>query len=228
MLLVNVDRRAFAVIVCGGKLQNTPYGFVQFVLVKIVALPSFGNKVGTVLRHFQVKTCFDTFNSVVSCAPVGDGRSVIPPLSAQDVGKQTFVFRAVHAVKFVVRTHHGMRTSFGNHAPKGFEINFSQRTLVNHAVRHKSAVLGIVGCKVFKTCSDAGTLHAVYVPYAHDACNKRVFAEILEVSSAQRTTFDVDARSKQQVLAFRASILGNCLGCVKRRIGIETTRQTRR
>ncbi len=161
--------------------------------------------------HFKVHTCLDAFGAVVNCAPVAHDDAFESPFVAKNIGEEAFVVAKVRSVEAVVGTHNGRGLFLFDDMLESGHIDFAQSALVNDGIDCHSYVFLVVCKIVFEGSADVFLLYAVNPRAAHTTCKERVFREVFEVSSAQRTSFDVYAGSENGRNAERLSLDGDSL-----------------
>ena len=62
--------------------------------------------------HFEVKPCFNAFNSLIHCSPVGHYIALEAPVAAENICEKPFILRCESAVNLVVGAHEGVWLSF--------------------------------------------------------------------------------------------------------------------
>ena len=156
--------------------------------------------------HFQIRTGLDCRHVIIRSAPVGDHKSVVIPVTAKDFLKQMHTLVGILAVDLVVGSHDRAWFRLINCHFKSGQIDLAQGALINDRVHRHAALLLGVDRKVLDTGIYSLALDALHVGSGHPARQIRVFREILEVSSAQRTSLDVHTGAEQNIDAHRLGL----------------------
>ncbi len=90
------------------------------------------------------------------------------------------------------------------------KIDFSKRTFVHDGIYAHTKVLLIVCAEMLDADAYAVLLYAVYVRGSHSSRKERILRKVLEVSSAERTSFDVYAGSQNRGNAERMRFFRKC------------------
>ena len=125
-------------------------------------------------------------HAVTDSAPVAHDIAFKAPLIAQDIRQQPSVLGGILTVDLVIRAHDGPGLGLFDRALKCRQIDFAQRALVDNRIARHAAVFLAVGSKMLDARADIPALHALNEGGRQFARQIGVFAEILEVSPAQR------------------------------------------
>ena len=157
--------------------------------------------------HFEVEAGLEGSHAVGRGHPVTDGQAFEAPFPTEDVLHEVAVFGAVLAVDLVVGHHDGPGLRLFDSDLKAAEIDFPECSLVDDGIRLVTEVFRAVACEVFDGRADAFGLDAVDVVRCQRTGQERVFRVVLEVSAAERRTFDADAGAQQDRQALCAAFV---------------------
>ena len=125
--------------------------------------------------------------------PVCGNHALESPFSAKDVFQKLFIFRSSVTVDHVVGAHDRPRIGFFYDNFKLFQINLTKGTFGYTGIAVLSVCLFVIGGKMFYGSADMLRLDTTYHTCCHLTCKQRIFGIILEVSSAQRISVNVDS-----------------------------------
>ena len=111
---------------------------------------------------------------IVGTAPVGDHKSLIAPLTAQDLFNQVHALIGIFAIDLVVRSHHGSGPGFVDRHLKTGQVDLPQSALVNDRIHRHAALLLRVDREVLDAGVNALALDSLHVGSRHSACQIRI------------------------------------------------------
>ena len=137
------------------------------------------------------------------------------PLESELIAKQTldhrFALPGPFAVNKIVGSH-GRQHAGVDPCLEGGHVDFVERTLIEDGVTLAAEVVGVVGNEMFNGRNHAGVLSTLDVLLDHAGSQKRILAEVLEISPALGLTIDIEAGSEQDTHARRERFLGHTPG----------------
>ena len=147
------DLRNFVGFAFEGELNHSERNLVEVGFGQNAVLYRFDYDFvvcAVVAGHFEVKTRFDAFDTVVYRAPVADDDAFETPFVTEYVGEHAFVVGKVSAGKSVVRAHDGRRLFGLYDVLERGQIDFAERALVDYAVNAHAEIFLIVCAEVFE------------------------------------------------------------------------------
>ena len=99
----------------------------------------------------------------------------------------------------IIAGHNAFRISLFYRNLKACQIYFTQSPLINDTVRCHSSCFLIIYRKMLRTCCYSILLYPTDICGCHFSCQIRIFREIFKISSAERISFHVKSRSKQNI-----------------------------
>ena len=200
----------FFIMLCilgGGKYQikKLVYALVNVLLADLAAFYA-GKKLSCCIksrsRHFQGRTVLYTERMVVRSTPVSDNRAFEAPLVTENVFQQMLVFVGVNTVYLVVAAHNRFRATLFDGNLKTGEVDLTESSLIYHCVHCHTAKLLAVYSEMFCAGCCSCALHTADKSSCHFSGKIGIFGKILEVTSTERISLNVQSRSKKNVYVF--------------------------
>ena len=154
-------------------------------------------------RHFQFQPCLQPGNTFIDCAPVRHYIPFITPFFSEYFIQQPRILRCEDSVDLIIRAHNRFGLCLFDRCLKSRQINLPKRSFIHFGGGGHSVVFLVVRRKMLDRRSHTFLLDTLNMSLRHLTSQIRVFRKILKVSAAQRGTFDIYCRSKQNRNIFR-------------------------
>ena len=176
--------------------------------------------------HLQIQSCFQIGYSVVHRTPVAYHEAIKAPFPAEDICQGFFMLSSIGAVDLIIRTHNSPGLLAAHRALKSRQVNFTQRSFIHFGGGRHPARLLVICQKMLDACSHVFALYALDQRACHLRSNHGVFRIILEIPSAERGTFDIYGRPKNNANALRLAFLTQHLAHAGYQFPVEAGRRT--
>ncbi len=143
--------------------------------------------------HFKIKAGLERGHTVMYRSPIRDDQALEAPLVFENIGQQVVMFRAVHAVEFIVGTHHHPGFSLFNGFFKSGQVDFAQGAFIHFGADAEALEFLVVGGKVLDCGAHASALSAFDQASSHFPGQVGIFGVILEIATTKRGAFHVHA-----------------------------------
>ena len=175
-------------------------------------------------RHLQIGSGFDSRHMIVCPAPVGDHKSVIVPVAAQDFLKQVHALVGVLAVDLIIGSHDCSGFRLVDRHFKSGQINLAQGALIYDRVHCHAALLLGVDRKVLNAGINALALDSLHIGSGHPARQIRIFRKILKVSPAQRASLYIHTGPQQNIDAHSLGLFAQRDAYLRAQISVPAAR----
>ena len=139
-------------------------------------------------------------------APVTDHHAVILPVAFQNLVERILVLTAVLILVEVVRSHDAPGVAFLDGGLKGWQVNLTQGAVAHDHVDLMAVFLVVVKAEVLDAGCRSGALQTLDVGHYHARSQQGILAHVLKVTSVQRITVDVHARTQDHVFSTIAGL----------------------
>ena len=158
--------------------------------------------------------------TVLTAKPVGHNGTLVAPLIAEDGGNKVFALRSVNTIDIVIRCHYSPRLTLLDGNLKALKINLAKSTLRDVSIVIHAVCLLVIGGKVLDAGTNVILLNTGDIGRSCLTSYNRILRVILEVTSAQRVTHNVEGRSQQHVGTILLHLLTNSLTYLLDELGV--------
>ncbi len=208
--------------------QNPPHRFIQHGLIQRAALHRLHHRLyppRARAGHFEIEAAFQSRDTIVHRAPIGDDEAFQAPFLLEDFGEQMRLFRAIDAIDAVVGAHHRPGLRFLDRDLERGKVDLAEGALIHLSVDGHALIFLIVGRVVLERRPHSPALDAVDEAGRHFARQVGILREILEVAPAQRRALHVHAGAENDVHMQGDALLGQRLAHFLNQGGIPGCRQ---
>ena len=194
-------------ILGGGKYQieKLVYTLINVFLADLAAFYT-GKKLSCCVKsrgwHFQGGAVFYAQGMVVRSTPVCDHGALEAPLIAKDVFQQMLVFVGVDTVYLVVAAHNGFSAALFDGDFEASEVDLAESSFIYYRVHGHTAKFLAVYCEMLCTGCCTSALYTADEGCCHFSGKVRILGKILEITSAERISLNVQSWSKKNVYPF--------------------------
>ena len=157
--------------------------------------------------HFYIQTALCRLFCMMHRTPVRYYHAVIFPFSPQDPVHQYSALTAVLPLIAVVGPHQRIGISLFHRFFKGGKVDLSQRPVADLHLHIQALCLLIIYGKMLDAGCHIGFLNALNQRYRQFSRQIRILTHIFKVSSAEGTSFDIDPRCQDHILAPASGLL---------------------
>ena len=222
--------------------KNTPHFIIQFAhtvfpftqafqigrshVIVVVCIARSPIKTVRPTTEFHIQSVFYRLLGIVYASPVGNDYSVKAPLFLQYLFQQVLIMATMFIFILIVRSHKRPYLTLLHSRLESRQVDFMQSSVIYLYIDMIAVYLLIVESKMFHTSSHTILLHTLYIRYYHTGSQIRVFAHVLKVTSIERCTIDVYARSQQDVFVAVTRFFRKILSVKTGYLWIPCSRQT--
>ena len=168
--------------------------------------------------HLDIETVENSLLAYAAAAPVADNNAIKAPLTLEDVTEKLLIVAVELAVIKVIRAHDCPCITLDNSSLESRKIYFIESSVIHNRVRLSSLELLVIHCVVLYTGSNTILLNTFYIRYNHLARKERILTHILEVTAIERSTANIDTRTKKNILLTVACLLSDAAAIKERHL----------
>ena len=172
----------------------------------------------TRLQH--IVTSPHLLGTVLTTEPVGHHGSLVAPLITQDGLHEVLALRRVGAVDIVIRGHHRPRLTLLDGDLEALQIDLTEGALRDACIRIHAVGLLVVGSEVFDARTNVVLLNASDIGRSRLTSHHGILRVVLEVTTAEGVTHDVQGRCQQHVGAILLHLFANGLSYLLDEFGV--------